>query len=588
MPSLHSDTHVKKFLHFLNSLLYVQLVVTVMSRKLSGWVDEDDYYDDYDDDYDEDEYYDEDYYEEDEGSGACGKQHDAVTVSEKKKEKQTTKATTKASKLHLDGQSSSVTSLERKMASTLALTSDVGEDDVISYKPTAQEKKAYENTGKLDLSVVILGHVDAGKSTLCGRLLEALHSLDARTHHKNARDSKAAGKASFAYAWAMDSLPEERARGVTIDVARARVRLDECEDRWIQINDAPGHRDFVPSAIAGASSADVALLVVDGAIGAFEKGFSENGQTKEHAIMAKALGVSKIIVVVNKLDSCAYDEVRFEEVKRQILNFLTSGTIGYDEKDIAIVPVSALEGSNIVSSTQFITECAPWYKGKESLLDALKNAKASPKGKPAPLRMPVLEILSGTASSHALGNCAFSGKIESGSISVRDKVFISPANVVATVKRIEKGLNQPVQFASVGEVVDIGLTGVETSSLQSGSVICHHRYPLRAVKAIEVDVKTSDVLKRPILPGAKVVVHAHAAETEATVSTLVNILDESTGDEVKRKPLFLPKSKYGKLILSLEQGICVESYALSRTLGSLLLRSEGETIARGTIAKTER
>ena len=347
-----------------------------MSRKLSGWVDEDDYYDDYDDDYDDDEYYDEDYYDEDEGGR--GKQQEVVTVSaKKKKEKQTatntTKATTKASKLQLYEQSLSVTSLERKMASTLAIASDVGEDDASSYKPTAQEEKAYENTGKLDLSVVILGHVDAGKSTLCGRLLEALHSLDGRTHHKNTRDSKAAGKASFAYAWALDSLPEERARGVTIDVARARVRLDEREDRWIQINDAPGHRDFVPSAIAGASSADIALLVVDGAIGAFEKGFSENGQTKEHAIMAKALGVSKIIVVVNKLDSCAYDEVRFEEVKHQILNFLTIGTIGYDEKDISIVPVSALEGSNIVSSTQFITECAPWYKGKESLLDALKT-----------------------------------------------------------------------------------------------------------------------------------------------------------------------------------------------------------------------
>ena len=105
--------------------------------------------------------------------------------------------------------------------------------------------------------------------------------------------------------------------------------------------------------------------------------------------------------------------------------------------------------------------------------------------------MPVLEILtaSGNASSHALGSCAFTGKIESGSISVRDKVFISPANVVATVKRIEKGLNQPVQFASVGAVVDVGLTGVESSSLQSGSVICHHSYPLRAAKVIEVDIK---------------------------------------------------------------------------------------------------
>ena len=526
-------------------------------------MDEDDYYDDFDDDDDDGDEYDDDYYYPTEH------RHSATTT------KTQTKTLTKTEHRHSATKTKTKTSLEK--LSNLALNPE----NEGSYVPSNAERMAYENTHKLDLCLVILGHVDAGKSTLCGRLLEALHSLDERTHQKNARESKAAGKSSFAYAWAMDSLPEERARGVTIDVARARARLNVRDDRWIQINDAPGHRDFVPTAISGASSADVALLVIDGAIGAFEKGFGENGQTKEHAIMAKALGVSQIIVVVNKLDSCAYDERRFEEVTSRILDFLKSDEVGYDEKDVALVPVSALEGANIVSSVQFIKECAPWYAGKESLLDIIKSSRASSKGAPAPLRMPVLEIFS---SGHNLGSCAFSGKIESGSISVRDKVFITPANMLATVKRIEKGLNEPVQFASVGEVVDVGLCGIEKDSLRNGSVISHHQYPLRAAKVIEVDVKMSDSLKRPILPGAIVVVHAYSTETEAHVTELVSILDEK-GKEVKRKPLFLPKSKYGKLVLSLEQMLCVEPYTLSQTLGSVILRSEGEFVGRGTISK---
>ena len=317
--------------------------------------------------------------------------------------------------------------------------------------------------------------------------------------------------------------------------------------------------------------------------------------------MAKSLGVSRVIVCINKLDSCSYDENRFNEVKVQCVDFLTKsselGGVGYMENAIEVIPISALEGFNIIQVHKFTKEeedkeLAPWYSNnnntRKSLIDLLKESHASSKGVPGPLRMPVLEILaSGTGSSQQLlGVTAYTGKIESGSLKVKDLVFVSPANVYATVKRIEKGSNNTsIQFASVGTICDVGLSGIESRDLTNGSVICHRSFPLRAAKVIEVDVKTSASLKRPILPGAKVIVHAHSAESEATVLSLVSILDDTTGEEVKRKPLFIPKSKSAKLILQLEETMCIEAYVKSMTLGSVLLRVEGDLICRGTVVK---
>jgi elongation factor 1 alpha-like protein len=260
---------------------------------------------------------------------------------------------------------------------------------------------------KRNLSMVVIGHVDAGKSTIMGHLLHLCGHVDKKTITKYERDSKVLGKGSFSFAWVLDEQEEERARGVTMDVA---VRRLETENRRITLLDAPGHRDFVPNMvrsfsflflslgstltsatrqISGTAQADVAVLVIDSSPGEFEAGFAADGQTKEHALLARSLGVMQLTVVVNKMDAvrrfpscrvvscCDYvraimesdrivdthqvdwSKERFEEVQNIVGAFLKQA--GFLLKNVTWVPCSGLTGENLIARKD--PKLTAWYSG---------------------------------------------------------------------------------------------------------------------------------------------------------------------------------------------------------------------------------
>ena len=221
---------------------------------------------------------------------------------------------------------------------------------------------------RLNLNLVIVGHVDAGKSTIMGHLLALLGEVPKKTLHRNEVDARKAGKASFSFAWLLDETEEERSRGITIDVGQQRFTT---ERRAVTILDAPGHRDFIPNMIAGATKADVALLVIDATKGEFETGFEAGGQTAEHTVLLRSLGVSQLAVVVNKLDNVGFSEERYREIVDRLKKFLKA--VGFktdgDSAAVHFVPVSGLTGDNLVTASK---EAAfGWYSGGPTLVQII-------------------------------------------------------------------------------------------------------------------------------------------------------------------------------------------------------------------------
>src|SRR3569623_1765476 len=172
---------------------------------------------------------------------------------------------------------------------------------------------------KNHINVVVIGHVDSGKSTTTGHLIYKCGGIDKRTIEKFEQQAKEMGKASFKYAWVLDKLKAERERGITIDIALWKF---ETAKFYFTIIDAPGHRDFIKNMITGTSQADVAILVVASGEGEFEAGIGKNGQTREHALLAYTMGIKQVIVAINKMDAIAYNEERFTDIKKEVLDYL--------------------------------------------------------------------------------------------------------------------------------------------------------------------------------------------------------------------------------------------------------------------------
>ncbi|KYK68901.1 putative elongation factor 1-alpha (EF-1-ALPHA), partial [Toxoplasma gondii TgCatPRC2] len=219
---------------------------------------------------------------------------------------------------------------------------------------------------KTHINLVVIGHVDSGKSTTTGHLIYKLGGIDKRTIEKFEKESSEMGKGSFKYAWVLDKLKAERERGITIDIALWQF---ETPKYHYTVIDAPGHRDFIKNMITGTSQADVALLVVPAEAGGFEGAFSKEGQTREHALLAFTLGVKQMIVGINKMDSCNYSEDRFNEIQKEVAMYLKK--VGYNPEKVPFVAISGFVGDNMVEESTNMS----WYKGK-TLVEALDTMEA--------------------------------------------------------------------------------------------------------------------------------------------------------------------------------------------------------------------
>lgn len=314
------------------------------------------------------------------------------------------------------------------------------------------------NKSKENLNLIVIGHVDAGKSTLMGHFLFKLGLVSERQLQKYENESKLHGKNTFHFAWTMDENTEERKRGVTMDIA---YKYLEIEKFYLTIMDSPGHRDYVPNMIIGTSQADCALLIIDSQKDSFESGFFANGQTREHATIALALGVKQIIVVINKMETSNWSFERYDYIKTQLEIFLLE--LGFSKECIRFIPVSGLLGINLIDINNDDLKSNKWW-AKESLLSMINSFNKPERFYNFPVRFNITE--SGIGTINNLNGFQLMGKLESGIISDSEDYCICPINIKVSIRSM-RSQNDKKNLIYAGENAEILLKNInESESLQ--------------------------------------------------------------------------------------------------------------------------
>ncbi|KAE8367854.1 hypothetical protein BDV27DRAFT_123280 [Aspergillus caelatus] len=421
--------------------------------------------------------------------------------------------------------------------------------DVVSEYQKSKRKNA--------MNFAVIGHVDAGKSTLMGRLLADLKAIDQRTLDKYRREAEKIGKGSFALAWVLDQGSEERARGVTIDIATNKF---ETEKTVFTIVDAPGHRDFVPNMIAGASQADFAVLVIDSGTGNFESGLK--GQTKEHALLVRSMGVQRIIVAVNKMDSVQWNKDRYDEIEQQVSAFLT--TAGFQAKNIAFVPCSGISGDNVTKRSE--DPNVSWYTGR-TLIEELEATEPYSHALDKPLRMTIGDVFRGSVQNPL----SISGRIDAGSLQVGDQILTMPSGETALVRSLEVD-SEPSDWAVAGQNVVLNLANIDPIHLRSGDVICRASAPIANIISF-----TAKVLAFEHLMPSMVDVHRGRLHVPGRISRLVATLDKGSGAAIKKKPKIVGPGSVARIVVEMDHAVPLEAPT------RIVLRAGGDTVAAGLL-----
>ncbi|KAF2092341.1 elongation factor Tu GTP binding domain protein [Saccharata proteae CBS 121410] len=410
---------------------------------------------------------------------------------------------------------------------------------------------------KPSANFVVIGHVDHGKSTLMGRLLYDLKVVDQRSLDKLQKEAHTIGKSSFALAWVMDETSEERSRGVTVDIA---TNTFETSKTRFTILDAPGHKDFVPNMIAGASQADFAVLVIDASTNSFESGL--RGQTKEHALLARSIGVQRLIIAVNKMDTAAWSQERFDEIAQQMSAFLT--TAGFQTKNLSFIPCAGLTGENIVEP--IVDGKAPWYTGN-TLIQELEASEPSKRALEKPLRMTISDVFRGGITNPL----SISGRLDAGSLQVADRVLIMPSGESAVIKGIEID-SEPVDWCVAGQIATLHLTDIDAAHLRIGDIVCDARKPIQNVMTF-----TAKILAFEHVTPMYVDVLKGRLNVPARVSQLVGVLDKGSGEVLKKKPRIVKPGDVARVVVEMTRAVPLEAP------GRVVLRAEGTTVAAGLL-----
>jgi len=412
---------------------------------------------------------------------------------------------------------------------------------------------------KPHLNLAFIGHVDHGKSTLVGRLMYETGAVDPHVIDEYRKEAAAQGKATFEFAWVMDSLKEERERGVTIDIAHQRF---DTAKYYFTVVDCPGHRDFVKNMITGASQADAAVLVVAAPDGVM-------AQTREHVFLARTLGVNQLIIAINKMDATTppYDEKRYNEVKDEVGKLLRM--VGYKIEEIPFIPASAYAGDNLIK----LSDNTKFYKGP-FLLDALNGLKQPQKPTNLPLRVPVQDVytISGVGTVPV-------GRVETGVMKKDDKIIFQPAGVAGEVKSIEMH-HEEVPEAFPGDNIGWNVRGVSKKDIRRGDVCGHVDKPPMVAKEFKAQIV---VLQHPsaISVGYTPVFHCHTAQIACTLTAILAKLDPKTGAVKEQNPAFIKAGDAAIVMVTPSKPLVIERVKEIPQLGRFAIRDMGQTIAAG-------
>ncbi|HSV62855.1 MAG TPA: adenylyl-sulfate kinase [Chthoniobacterales bacterium] len=406
------------------------------------------------------------------------------------------------------------------------------------------------------MKIVFVGHVDHGKSTLIGRILDATGSLPEGKIEALRASCKTQGR-RFEYAFVLDALAEEQQQNVTIDTTQIQFRTAK---RGYTIIDAPGHEEFIKNMVTGAASADAAVIVIAADEGARE-------QSRRHGQLLSLLGIRQLVVAVNKMDLAGFSAKMFQRIEQEYGAFLHE--LGLNAR--AFVPVSAETGANVTASDR---EAMPWFNGP-TLLQALDELEAPPSTVDQPLRFPIQDVYR-TENRRILV-----GRIESGTLRVGDELLFSPRHKTARVATIERWPASAAETASAGE--SIGITLRDHIFIERGHVASHK---------IDAPAETNRVHAtlfwlgtEPLSVGARYRLKLATQDVECQVVALGKVVDAATLDSATANATELRINEVGEVTLQTRAPLVLDNHDRVPTMGRFVLTNGDNLISGGVVSK---